>query len=99
MKKLFISQPMNGRSDAEIKEERQNILLQAVAECGEEIELIDSYFEDAPHDAKPLWFLGESLKMLSVADVVYFADGWEAARGCRIEHECAREYGLEIIND
>lgn len=99
MKKLFISQPMNGKSDEEIKKERQDALLQAVAEYGEEVELIDSFFESAPHDAKPLWFLGKSLELLSTADIVYFVSGWESARGCRIEHECAVAYGLDIIED
>lgn len=99
MKKLFISQPMNGKSDEEIKKERQDALLEAVAVCGEEIELIDSFFESAPHDAKPLWFLGKSLELLSTADIVYFASGWESARGCKIEHECAVAYELNIIVD
>lgn len=99
MKKLFISQPMNGKSDEEIKKERNDALLEAVAVCGEEVELIDSFFESAPHDAKPLWFLGKSLELLSTADIVYFASGWESARGCKIEHECAVAYGLNIIED
>lgn len=90
---------MNGKSDEEIKKERQDALLQAVATYGEEVELIDSFFESAPHDAKPLWFLGKSLELLSTADIVYFASGWESARGCKIEHECAVAYGLNIIED
>lgn len=97
MKKLFISQPMNGRADEEIKAERTDILLKATERLGEQVELIDSFFESAPHDAKPLWFLGKSLELLSTADVAYFADGWENARGCRIEHECAKEYGIDCI--
>ena len=97
MKKLFISQPMNGRADEEIKAERTGILLKATEWLGEQVELIDSFFESAPHDAKPLWFLGKSLELLSTADVAYFADGWENARGCRIEHECAKEYGIDCI--
>lgn len=99
MQKLFISQPMNGKSDEEIKKERQDALLKAVSTYGEEVELIDSFFESAPHDAKPLWFLGKSLELLSTADIVYFASGWESARGCKIEHECAVAYGLNIIED
>ena len=30
-------------------------------------------------------------------NVVYFCDGWEDAMGCRIEHDAAEEYGLDII--
>ena len=61
--------------------------------------MIDSFFENAPHDAKPLWFLGKSLELLSTADIAYFADGWEEYRGCSIEHKCAIEYGIKIIQD
>lgn len=34
---------------------------------------------------------------MAKADVVVFAKGWEAARGCRIEHAVAEEYGLTIF--
>ena len=98
MKKLFISQPMNGLSDEAI-ETRRNEIIEAVKEDYGDIEVIDSFFKGAPHDAKPLWFLGESLKKLSEADIVFFEDGWENARGCKIEHECASAYGLSIIHD
>lgn len=97
MKKLFISQPMNGKSDEEILRERQAALLQAVTGFGEDVELIDSFIQGVPHDAKPLWFLGKSIELLSEADMVYFAPGWEHAKGCCIEHECANKYGLTII--
>ena len=98
MKKLFISQPMNGKTDEEIKAERTDALLKATKQLdGESVELIDSFFENAPHDAKALWFLGKSLELLSTADVAYFAEGWENARGCRIEHECAVQYGIDRI--
>lgn len=26
-----------------------------------------------------------------------FASDWEQARGCRIEHQCAEEYEIEVI--
>lgn len=65
MKKLFISQPMNDKNDEDILWERQEALLQVVAEYGEEVELIDSFFQNAPHEARPLWFLGKSLELLA----------------------------------
>ena len=97
MKKLFISQPMNGKTDEEIKAEREIAIRNAQEIIGEEVEVIDSFFEKAPHDARPLWFLGKSLELMATADVVYFVEGWKDARGCRIEHECAVEYGIDRI--
>ena len=97
MKKLFISQPMRGKSDEEIFAERQKAIKAAEKVIGEPVEVIDSFFEKAPVNAKPLWFLGKSLELLADADVAYFAPGWEDARGCKIEHTCAVEYDINRI--
>ena len=98
MKKLFISQPMRDKTDEEIKAERERIV-KAVTERFGEVEVIDSFFESAPHDARPLWFLGKSLELLSTADCAYFAEGWKDYRGCKIEHECAVQYGIDIVGE
>ena len=97
MKKLFISQPMRGKTDAEILAERSNAIQAAKDSVKDEIEVIDSFFQDAPVDATPLWYLGESLKLLATADVAYFAPGWDKARGCKVENLCAKEYGVHVI--
>ena len=97
MKKLFISQPMRGKSDEEILAEREKAIQAARVELREDVEVIDSYFQGAPADARPLWFLGKSLELLSTADIAYFAPGWEKARGCKIERMCADEYGIPSI--
>lgn len=99
MKKLFISQPMRGKTDEEILAERKKAIESAERNLGEPAEVIDSFFQNAPVDARPLWFLGKSLELLSTADIAYFAKGWEDARGCRIENQCAIEYGIEVIED
>lgn len=62
--KVFISQPMKDKTDEEIKTERNYLIDCVKKEYGDNVEVIDSYFEGAPHDAKPLWFLGESIKNL-----------------------------------
>ena len=85
MKKLFISQPMRGKSDEDILTERKKAIESAEKVIGE------------PVDAKPLWFLGKSLELLAGADIAYFAKGWQDARGCRIEHTCAVEYNIDRI--
>lgn len=99
MKKLFISQPMRGKTDEEILAERKKAIESAERNLAEPVEVIDSFFQNAPADARPLWFLGKSLELLSTADIAYFAKGWEDARGCRIENQCAIEYGIEVIED
>ena len=95
MTKIFISQPMNGKTTEEIENER-NYIIDRLRE-NECVEIIDSFFKDAPHDTKPLWYLGESIKLMSEADVVFFCNGWQTARGCQIEHDCALEYGIDTM--
>lgn len=96
MTKVFISQPMKDKTNQEIEQERKEIIEKAEKFLGE-IEVIDSFFKDAPHDAKPLWFLGKSLELLSTADVIVLGKDWENARGCKIEHECAIQYGIKTL--
>lgn len=95
--KVFISQPMKDKTNEQIKETREKLIAKAKERFGEDIEIIDSFFENAPHDAKPLWFLAKSIEMLSTADVAYFSKGWNEARGCKIENMCAIEYGITVI--
>ena len=83
--------------DEEILAERKKAIELAQEMIGEPVEVIDSFFQEAPADAKPLWFLGKSLELLSGADVAYFAQGWEDARGCAIEHDSALAYGIKSI--
>lgn len=114
-KKLFISQPMKDLSNEEIEKERARILesvktMEFTNEDGSKwnlkntnIELIDSFFKDAPHEAKPLWFLGKSFELLSTADIVYFGGDWKDKRGCKLEYEAAKQYllpeGVLIIEE
>lgn len=101
--RLFISQPMRGKSDEEIKSEREKLveIAEAVYFGRGEVEVIDSFFKgglDVPAGAKaPLYYLSKSLELLATADVAIFAKDWREARGCRIEHECAAGYGVARI--
>lgn len=94
--KLFISQPMKGKTEEQILEERNKAAGLFILE-GENVEVIDSFFKDAPAQAAPLWYLGESIKLLGQADVVYFCKDWQKYNGCTIEHECAVRYGKTIV--
>lgn len=101
MKKLFISQPMRGKTDEQILQERNAAVEKAEKALNESAEIIDSFFcdIDIPDDAdQALWMLGKSLELLATADIAYFAPGWSSARGCRIEHECAVEYEITVID-
>lgn len=96
--KVFISQPMKGLKDSDILKTRKEVIKYieenfSVKE-GEEIEFIDSFFQSAPADKQPLWFLGKSFELLSTADVCVFVEDWSESRGCIMEHEACKRYGI-----
>lgn len=94
--KLFISQPMKDKTNEEIEAERAAVV-RLFDFPGLDVEVINSFFKDAPAQAAPLWYLGESIKLLGKADVVYFCKDWQHYNGCIIEHECAVRYGKKIL--
>lgn len=102
MKRLFISQPMNGLTDEEILATRERLHKQAENYLGEKLILIDSFMEDYPGEINkhiPVWYLAKSIELLSTADVVYFGKGWEDARGCNIEYKISQAYGITTITE
>ena len=102
--KAMLSQPMAGKSDAEIEATREKAIA-ALESAGYEI--VNTLFTDEWYSEesmqnrgvvnRPLCFLAKSLENMSLCDAAYFCKGWENARGCRIEHEAAKAYGLNII--
>ena len=102
--KVFISQPMSGRTNQAILDERAQIvdMLKGIEEGlkhqGVKVEVIESFNGEAfKRGARPLACLGDCIKLLGEADVVVFAKNWENSKGCKIEHQCAKEYGLSIV--
>ena len=104
MKKAMLSQPMAGKTQEEIVATREK----AIAALKEqEYEIVNTLFTDEWYSHKsmdergvvqiPLCFLAKSLEKMSLCHAAYFCHGWEKARGCRIEHEVACAYGLDVI--
>lgn len=106
MKRVFISQPMNGKNKNEIMTERNNIITKLKEHLGDDIQVIDSIITEIPPENANigLWYLSKSLELLSTADIVVFpvdwakyrAD-WKKYRGCIIEQACAVAYGIENV--
>ena len=99
MKKVFISQPMKDRTTCQIRNERDAAFEFVKNKYpGEELELIKSYL-DSYDEGNKLSGIAQCIELLGEADIAYFVSGWKDARGCRIEHYCAVEYGIEIAGD
>jgi hypothetical protein len=90
---------MKGKTNEEIEATRELAINKAKEMLGEDVVVIDSFFKDAPHDARPLWYLGQSFLLLATADVAFFAAGWNEARGCKMEHEACVQYGVKLIEE
>lgn len=95
--KIFISQPMRGKTDAEIMAERERAIKAAKAKWGDDVEALESFFQGAPAEANPLWFLGESLKFMADADAVIVCKGWSNAGKCKLEISVANAYKLPVF--
>lgn len=93
--KVFISQPMGKFPKDYIINERNRIITYLKACYGEDIEILDTMF-DFPGKS-PLYYLAQSIEVLSQADFAYFMKGWQDFRGCRIEHECCAQYNIPIV--
>lgn len=104
MAKAMISQPMAGKTEKEIVETRENAIT-FLKERGYDIVntlFTDDWYSDKAMQERgvvqiPLCFLAKSLENMSKCHVAYFCKGWQTTRGCRIEHEAAKAYGIAII--
>lgn len=104
MMKAMLSQPMAGKTKEEIISTRERAIA-VLKERGYEI--INTLFTDEWYsqesmkergvENRPLCFLAKSLENMSLCHAAYFCKGWENARGCRLEHEAAKAYGMTII--
>ncbi len=104
IKKAMLSQPMGGKTQEEIVATRE-AAIEKLTSLGYEV--VNTFFTDEWYSKEsmtergivhiPICFMAKSLEAMSLCHAVYFCEGWENARGCRIEHEVATVYGVDII--
>lgn len=102
--KAMLSQPMAGKTEEEIVATREKAVAALKAKG---YEIVNTLFTDEWHSSEkmkergvvqiPLCFLAKSLENMSLCHAAYFCKGWEQARGCRLEHDAAIAYGLDVI--
>ena len=107
--KVFVSLPHHGLSEEEIMTNQKaamDILEKDRASNpenfpeGEPLELLDTIHNvNAPSNPSRLWYLGEAIKKLDQAEVVYFYDNWYKAKGCWVEFIAAHLYNKEVVYD
>lgn len=92
---IFVSMPMNGKTDEEIlnkiEEIRHKLPLDEV-----KTGFINFYYMPETNNT-PVYCLDWAIQEMANCDVVYFAQGWQTARGCQIEHDICVEYGIPMM--
>lgn len=102
MKKVFLSLPMHGKSDLEIRNEinylkSDEIKQKLEIELNDDIEYIDNFDATGTESDGRLYYLGQAIQKLDKCDAILFASNWESAKGCKIEYDVAIMYRIKVI--
>ncbi|MBO5138661.1 MAG: DUF4406 domain-containing protein [Bacilli bacterium] len=90
--RLMISQPMRGKSNEQIRNERETLVKQLESEGHEVVDTVISNFIDGEGNDYAIKCLARSIEYISQVDGLVFMNGWQNARGCKIEYQVAKEY-------
>ena len=96
--RIFLSLGMRDRDEKDVLHDIEQATLYAksfYAKSYTECEVINTYRQKkAPEDAGPIWYLGRSIQVLGICDQVWFLNDWKNYRGCLVEHEVCKAYGI-----
>ena len=101
--KVFISMPMKSKSTEQVRIEMDKAF-SYIKDKLPEAELLDSIIDGADKDIAlkgddiGLWYLGQSILILSKADIIFFVNDWVDFRGCSVERKVANEYGKFCVD-
>lgn len=103
--KVFLCLPMSGRSEEDILKEI-SIMKEASIHYfmdkhpGYDIIYLANYIVEADEESdNPVYLLGRGImKLMSQADVCLFSKDWEDSRGCKLEHDIAEAYDIDIMD-
>ena len=93
---VYVSQPFAGRSEQEIQAERECMHKKLESTLDKKILILDNFVQECNYENETGPLI-RGLQTMLIADLVYFADNWQEARGCRIEHLIAKEYHIPIM--
>lgn len=96
--KIMISQPMQGLSIEQIRQNREEVVKDLVAKGHDVVDSIINYIPPNIKNER-VYCLAQSILIISKCDAVYFMKGFEKARGCMIEYEICKKYGIKIFNE
>ena len=93
--KVYISLPITGHDIEEV--EARCIFAKSVLKKKGHTPVSPLDVSDNP-DASYAEHMGRDISALLCCDAVVFLEGWEASRGCRLEHAATEIYGKGIFS-
>lgn len=99
--KLFISCPMAGRAEEDIRKSLEMMLRIAEVYTGETLQVVNPYkLRQCKNAADRIRCWSDSIKLMAEADYFIGLDKLYGVRGCNIcsmEYSTAREYGMKMF--
>ena len=94
--KVFVSQPMRGKTNEEIMKERErvkDVVKRLYPLHIVKVEILDSFIKNSNSSLET--FI-RGLNKMYEADLIYFVKGFKEYRGCKLEFEIATEYNARM---
>ena len=103
---IFISVPMSGRNQTDVINDLNRAMRYIINykkeldyEYDEIIFKADAYKKPKLDYEPRLECLGEDIKILGECNACFFCVGWKESKGCNIEREVCKQYGIRIIDE
>ena len=94
--KVFVSQPMRGKTNEEIMKERErvkDVVKRLYPLHIVKVEILDSFIKNSNSSLET--FI-RGLNKMYEADLVYFVKGFKEYKGCKLEFEIATQYNARM---
>ena len=103
--KVFLCLPMSGRTEEDILKEIDEMKKASIyyfqdKHPGCEIVYMTNYVSESEEESdNPVFLLGRGIMtLMAQADVCLFSKNWKDSKGCKIEHNIAETYKIDIMD-
>lgn len=89
--RVFMSMPMNGKTDEEIEARKTELIPTFAFPVGE-------FLDGRSDEPSPIRGLAHALTVLDDCDAIWMTPGWEDSVGCKIERAVAEAYDIPVYD-
>lgn len=92
--RIFLSLGMRGRDEKDVLHDIEEATFY-IKRMHPDCEVVNTYRQEwVPEIVAPTYYLGRSIQILGSCDQVWFLNDWKNYRGCLVEHEVCKAYGI-----